>query len=83
MKTFCDTRFGIEFSLAAISHVRGAKAAPFYVWVNAEKNWQPSWNFNKVLIGRDGSILGTYGSGEEPGGPTMAAAIDAALAHTV
>ena len=36
-----------------------------------------------ALFGRDGSILGTYGSGEEPGGPTMAAAIDAALARTV
>jgi glutathione peroxidase len=83
VKTFCDTRFGIEFSIAAISHVRGPKATPFYTWVNAEKNWQPSWNFNKVLIARDGSILGTFGSGEEPGGPAMTAAIDAALAHTV
>jgi len=79
VKTFCDTRFGIEFPLAAISHVRGAQAAPFYAWVNAQRNWQPSWNFNKVLIGRDGRILATFGSGDEPGGPAVAAAIDAAL----
>lgn len=83
VKTFCDTHFGIDFPLAAISHVRGARAAPFYAWVNTQKSWQPSWNFNKVLIGRDGSILNTYGSGDEPGGPIIMAAIDAALARTV
>ena len=79
VKTFCDTRFGIDFPLAAISHVRGANAAPFYLWVNAQRNWQPSWNFNKVLIGRDGQIIATYGSAEEPNGPTITTAIEAAL----
>lgn len=80
VKDFCDTRFGIAFPLAAISHVRGAQAAPFYAWVDAQRRWQPSWNFNKVLIGRDGRILATFGSGDEPDGPTVTAAIDAALA---
>jgi glutathione peroxidase len=83
VKTFCDTHFGIDFPLAAISHVRGVKASPFYAWVNTQKGWAPSWNFNKVLIGRDGGILGTYGSGDEPGGSTITTAIDAALARTV
>ena len=67
MKTFCDTRFNIDFPLTAVSHVRGTQAAPFYAWVNAQRNWQPEWNFNKVLIGRDGRIAGTFGSGDEPG----------------
>jgi glutathione peroxidase len=80
VKTFCDTRFGIDFPLAAISHVKGADAASFYQWVNTQRNWQPSWNFNKVLIGRNGQIIATYGSGEEPNGPTITKAIEAALA---
>jgi len=82
VKTFCETRFDIDFPLAAISHVKGAQAAPFYAWVATQRQWQPTWNFNKVLIGRDGAIAGTFGSGDEPDGPTLSAAIDAALSRT-
>jgi len=80
VKDFCDARFGIEFPLAAISHVRGTQAAPFYAWVNAKRHWQPSWNFGKVLIGRDGGILATFGSGDEPEGPALTKALEVALA---
>jgi glutathione peroxidase len=83
VKTFCETRFDIDFPLTAISHVKGAQAAPFYAWVAARKQWQPSWNFNKVLIGRDGAIAGTFGSGDEPDGPKLSAAIDTALSRTI
>jgi glutathione peroxidase len=83
VKTFCETRFDIDFPLTAISHVRGAEAVPFYAWVNAQKQWQPQWNFNKVLIGRDGAVAGTFGSGDEPDGPALSRAIDAELARTV
>jgi glutathione peroxidase len=80
VKTFCDATFGVEFPMAGIAHVRGAQAAPFYVWVREQKNWQPDWNFNKVLIGRDGRIAGTYGSGDEPNGAKLSKAIEAELA---
>jgi glutathione peroxidase len=83
VKTFCETRFGIDFPLTALSHVRGGQAAPFYAWVKAQQNWQPSWNFNKVLIGRDGRIVATFGSGDEPDGPALSGAIATALARTV
>ena len=82
VKTFCETRFDIDFPLSAISHVRGARAAPFYAWVNAQRNWQPEWNFNKVLIGRDGRIAGTFGSGDEPGSTLLMSAIGGELART-
>jgi glutathione peroxidase len=83
VKTFCETRFDIDFPLTAISRVKGAGAAPFYAWVAAQKQWQPAWNFNKVLIGRDGRIAGTFGSSDEPDGPGLSRAIDAELARTV
>lgn len=82
VKAFCETRFDIDFPLTTISHVRGAQAAPFYAWVMSQTEWQPQWNFNKVLIGRDGRIAGTFGSGDEPDGPTLSRAIDAELART-
>jgi glutathione peroxidase len=83
VKTFCETRFDIDFPLTAVSHVRGAQALPFYAWVNEQKQWQPQWNFNKVLIGRDGHIAGTFGSDDEPDGPGLSRALDAELARVV
>ena len=80
VKTFCEATFGVEFPMAGIEHVRGPQAAPFYAWVREQKNWEPNWNFNKVLITRDGSIAGTFGSGDEPDGQKLDSAISAALA---
>jgi glutathione peroxidase len=80
VKTFCETRFGIDFPLTGISHVKGPSAAPFYAWVREVTSWQPNWNFNKVLIGRDGKISGTFGSGDDPDGAKLGSAISAALA---
>ena len=79
VKTFCETRFDIDFPLAAISHVRGPQAAPFYAWVKAERRWEPGWNFAKVLVGRDGRIAGTYGSNVLPDARPLSADIEAAL----
>jgi glutathione peroxidase len=83
VKTFCEATFGVEFPMAGISHVRAADAAPFYAWVRGARNWQPEWNFNKVLIGRDGLIKGTFGSETEPESPALRAAIEAELARPV
>lgn len=80
VKTFCETSFGVDFPLAGLSHVRGPQAAPFYAWVREAQRWEPAWNFNKVLIGRDGRIAGTFGSGDEPDGPRLTEAIETALA---
>jgi glutathione peroxidase len=79
VKTFCDATFGVEFPMAGIAHVRGAQAAPFYAWVREQRHWEPSWNFNKVLIGRDGRIAGTFGSGDEPQGAKLSQAIEGEL----
>jgi glutathione peroxidase len=79
VKTFCETNFGVDFPLAGIAHVRGAQATPFYAWVREQTGWEPSWNFNKVVIGRDGRVAGTFGSGDEPQGEKLTRAITVAL----
>lgn len=81
VKTFCETMYGIDFPMAGIQHVRGTAAAPFYAWVRAARDWQPAWNFNKVLIGRDGQVKAVFGAGDEPQGEKMLGAINAALAE--
>ncbi len=80
VKAFCETRYSVEFPLTGISHVHGPLAAPFYAWVRDMCGWQPDWNFNKVLIGRDGRVAGTFGSGDEPARGRLQEAITAALA---
>ena len=80
VKTFCDAMYGIDFPMSGIQHVKGTSAAPFYAWVRAVNGWEPGWNFNKVLIGRDGRIKATFGSGDEPQGPKITQAITAELA---
>jgi glutathione peroxidase len=82
VKAFCETKYGVDFPLAGISHVRGAQAAPFYAWVRETRGWQPDWNFNKVLVGRDGRVAGTFGSGDEPNAGRLQQAIAAELAKT-
>jgi glutathione peroxidase len=81
--TFCEATFGVRFPMAGLTHVRGPGAHPFYAWVRAEKDWEPSWNFNKILIGRDGRIAGLFPATEEPDGPKLRAALSRALAATV
>jgi len=62
--------------------VKGPDANAFYKWVRAEKRWQPSWNFNKVLIGRNGRIIETFGANDEPTGGPLMTALMAALKAT-
>ncbi len=79
VKAFCDATFGVKFPMTGISHVRGDNADPFYKWVKAERNWEPSWNFGKVVIGRNGAIVGCFGSSDEPTSFRISSAINAGL----
>lgn len=81
VKAFCEATFGVDFPMAAISHVRGSQAAPFYKWVSAQRRWEPGWNFAKVLIARDGSIAATFASGDLPEAGSVQAAIERELSR--
>ena len=82
IKTFCETRFAVDFPMTAKEHVIGTEAHPLYKWVATELGdaAAPKWNFHKYLFGRDGAIAGTFGSRTTPDAPDLAAAIKDALA---
>lgn len=80
VKAFCDTNYAVGFPLAGIQHVRGDEAAPFYSWVRRVRDWRPAWNFNKVLIGRDGRVKAVFGASDKPEGHEIMQAIAAELA---
>lgn len=82
IKTFCETRFAVDFPMTAKEHVIGPEAHPLYKWVAEElgEDAAPKWNFHKYIFGRDGSIAGTFGSRTPPDAPELVGAIDAVLA---
>ena len=69
--------------MAQITSVKGAKAHPFYVWLRSETGFEPSWNFNKVLLGRDGAVIDTFPANAKPLSRQMTGPIEAALAQTM
>ncbi|WP_108261965.1 glutathione peroxidase [Mangrovicoccus ximenensis] len=80
VKEFCAVVFGLTLPMADITHVRGDEAHPFYRWVREQTGFEPSWNFNKVLLGRDGRVVATWGSRTEPLSPEITGPIEAELA---
>ncbi len=83
VKQFCEGIYGVQFPLAGLTHVKGPQAHPFYRWVKDSQDWEPAWNFNKVLIGRDGRIAGLFSSWSAPDGVKLRAAVAQALAAPV
>ena len=79
VKEFCAVNFGLDLPMTDITHVRGAKAHPFYKAVRAETGFEPSWNFNKILIGPDGKVVKTWGSRTKPESAEIRAGIEALL----
>jgi glutathione peroxidase len=55
-------------------------AEPFSTLVQAEPAGPVAWNFEKFLIGKDGSVVGRFKSAVEPESAELKAAIEAALA---
>lgn len=85
IKSFCSLTYGVTFPMFAKISVKGKTIHPLYAFltdktVHPEHGGAISWNFNKFLIGKDGRVLGRYGSRTEPDDPELAAAIEAALA---
>ena len=79
VKEFCAASFNLTLPMTEITHVVGAGAHPFYQWVRAETGFEPGWNFNKVLIGPDGRVVETFGSGTKPESDAIAGRIEAML----
>ena len=62
VREFCELTYGLDMPMTTITHVRGPRAHPFYAWLRERAGFEPSWNFNKVLLDRDGRVAATFGS---------------------
>ncbi len=80
IQQFCSTTYGVGFELFDKVHATGTKTAPYDTLTQAEPAGDVAWNFEKFLIGKDGTVLARFKSGVEPEGAELTAAIEAALA---
>lgn len=83
--TFCKKNYGVEFVMLAKVAVKGKDQAPLYKFLTA-KETNPKfagpiqWNFDKFLIGRDGSIVARFANGKDPESTEIVGAIEKELA---
>ncbi len=80
IQEFCTTTYGATFELFDKVHAAGSTTEPYTTLNQAEPAGDVSWNFEKFLIGKDGSVLHRFKSAIEPSSQELTEAIEAALA---
>lgn len=80
VKEFCEITFGLDMPMTTITPVRGRGAHPFYAWLREDAGFEPSWNFNKVLLDGEGRVVATFGATARPLSRRMTQPIEALLA---
>jgi glutathione peroxidase len=71
IKSFCQSTYEVNFTLASKCSVNGPGKVPVYDWLssvsqNGIMNWTPTNDFQKVLIDKNGVIIGVFGSEISP-----------------
>jgi glutathione peroxidase len=79
VKTFCAVNFGLTIPMTTITPVTGGGAHPFYAMLRDRYGFEPAWNFNKVLIGPDGTLVDTWGSVTKPTAAAITHRVEALL----
>ena len=84
IKEFCTTTFNVTFPMFSKISVKGKDIHPLYRYLTSpEENGKfgkaIKWNFNKFLIGKDGSTIARYPSGTKPMDPKLISALEKAL----
>jgi glutathione peroxidase len=84
IETFCSTTYGVTFPMMEKIDVNGPTRHPIYAELTAVTDAEGHegdirWNFEKFLVGKDGSIT-RFSPMVEPGDPALVSAIEAELA---
>jgi glutathione peroxidase len=81
---FCSVNYGVTFPLFEKIEVNGPGRHPVYQELTAVPDADGDagdiqWNFEKFLVGPDGTILGRFRPRTEPEDPAIVSAIEASL----
>jgi glutathione peroxidase len=82
---FCSTTYGVTFPMTEKLEVNGEGADPLFQRLRetpdpAGEAGDVQWNFEKFLVGSDGTVLGRFRPRTDPDAPEVRTAIEAALA---
>jgi glutathione peroxidase len=71
IKKFAKKTYGVEFDLFSKVKILGKDAAPLYKFLTSKESnpnhaGKVKWNFEKFIIGRDGTIIARFDSETEP-----------------
>ena len=77
IQEFCSSTYGASFPL--LDKVTMAEE-PYVTLTKTEPAGAVAWNFEKFLVGRNGTVLARFKSGVEPDSTELTSAIEAALA---
>jgi glutathione peroxidase len=82
IQKFCSSTYGVTFPMFSKITVKGPGKSPLYASLTeaAEPKGEVAWNFEKFLIGKDGTVVGRFKSGVAPDSADLAKAIEAELA---
>jgi len=80
IQEFCTLTYGVKFPMFQKVHVVGDEVTPFYKALESATGESPKWNFHKYLIGRDGTVVASFGSRTKPDAPEVIQAIEKAIA---
>jgi glutathione peroxidase len=76
---FCHNTYGVKFPMFSKTSVKGKDANPLFSALQKAGAKEPSWNFNKYLIDRDGKLVGSFGSMTRPDEKSFVSALEKAL----
>ena len=79
VKAFCELTYGIDMPMSVTTSVKGDEAHPFFKSLKEEAGFVPSWNFNKILIDRNGNLAATWGSTTNPMSAKIVSAVKSSL----
>jgi glutathione peroxidase len=82
--TFCSTSYGVTFPMTEKVDVNGNERHPLYdiLTSSADADGHTGdirWNFEKFLVGKDGSVVGRFSPMVAPDDASLRAAIQKAL----
>ena len=83
IKEFCQSNYGVTFPMFAKTSVSGDTQIPLFRYLTSAENPDGAgpigWNFEKILVGKDGKVVRRFKSHHEPDDPELLKAIKEAL----
>jgi len=79
IRAFCSETYGVSFPMFEKVHVKGDAQGMVYRHLTRDLE-EPTWNFTKYLVDREGRVLYRFPPRTAPDDPDLRARIEAALA---